>query len=47
VVSEILLVKEEIKNEWLFVTNIDFEDDANIYDIATKCKYLLMEFWNF
>jgi hypothetical protein len=44
VASEVLLVKEDIDNGWLFATNVDFEDDANICDIATKCKYLLMEF---
>jgi hypothetical protein len=41
------LLREDIDNEWLFIINVDFEDDTNIRDIAIKCKSLLMELWDF
>jgi hypothetical protein len=43
VVNEALLLREDIDSGWLFATNIDFEGNTNIHDIAIKCKYLLME----
>jgi hypothetical protein len=43
VVNEALLLREDIDSGCLFATNIDFEDDTNIRDIAIKCKFLLME----
>jgi hypothetical protein len=41
--NEALLLREDIDNIWLFIVNIDFEDDTNIHDIAIKYKSLLME----
>ncbi len=46
-VNEVLLLKEDIDIGWLFITNVDFENNTNIHDIAIKWKYLLMEFWDF
>jgi hypothetical protein len=46
-VNEALLLKEDIDIKWLFATNVNFEDDTNIRDIAIKCKSLLMELRDF
>jgi hypothetical protein len=41
--NEAFLLKEDINNGWFVATNVDFEDNTNIRDIAIECKFLLVE----